>query len=89
MSTTDEIKKYIKENKAIIGTEETIKGLKKGTIREVFLSANCPENVKETIQRYVKISSIKMNELDIPNDELGVICKKPFPISVLSVVQEK
>ncbi|HLC46776.1 MAG TPA: ribosomal L7Ae/L30e/S12e/Gadd45 family protein [Candidatus Nanoarchaeia archaeon] len=85
---TDDIKKFVKDKKAVIGTEQTIKMLKQGRVTEVFLSSNCMKETKETIQRYASLGGVKVTDLEIPNDELGVICKKPFMISVLSVSKE-
>lgn len=84
MTNVDDIKKKIKEEKVIIGTERTIKTLKLGKVEKVFLTSNCPSDVKEDIEHYAKLAKIKVIKLKQPNVELGVICKKPFPISVLS-----
>ncbi len=84
MTNVDDIKKKIKEEKVIIGTERTIKVLKLGKVEKVFLTSNCPSDVKEDIEHYAKLAKIKVVKLKQPNVELGVICKKPFPISVLS-----
>ena len=86
---TDDIKKIMKEGKAIIGTEKTVKALKQGKTSEVFISSNCPADVKETIESYSRIGGVKVSQLEIPNDELGVICRKSFAISVMCVIKEK
>ena len=79
----DEIKKKIKEGKVIIGTSRTVKALKLGKTDKVFLTSNCPDDVKEDIEHYSKLGKVKVVILRQPNNDLGVICKKPFPISVL------
>ncbi|RME78115.1 50S ribosomal protein L30 [Candidatus Woesearchaeota archaeon] len=84
MSET-EIKKLVAEGKAIIGTDETLKGLRKGAIAKVYVSANTPEMVKEDIERYAKLSGAQVVHLELSNDQLGDVCKKNFPISILSV----
>jgi len=84
MGNIDDIKKGVKERKIIIGTSRTIKALKLGKISKVFLTSNCPSDVKEDIEYYSKLSKVKVVKLRQPNVELGTICKKPFPISVLS-----
>ncbi len=81
----DEIKKIVKEQDIIIGTERTISGLRIGKIAEVFVSKNAPESVKQDIMHYARLSDAKVVNLDIPNDELGVVCKKPFSISVIGL----
>ena len=86
-----DIKKLIKAGNVIIGTEKSLKGLKLGRIERIMVSSNCPEKVEKDINYYAGLSGTEVQKLDYPNDELGVICKKPFSISVLAVgkVQSK
>jgi large subunit ribosomal protein L30e len=84
MTSIDDIKKALKEGKVIIGTSRTIKALKLGKVSKVFLTSNCPSDVKDDIEYYSKLGKVKVVKLKQPNVELGVLCKKPFPISVLS-----
>lgn len=81
----EEIKKALKEKKAIVGTERTIKYLKLGKVSKVFITTNCPEDVKKDIQYYSKLAKVEIVMLKQPNDELGALCKKPFSVSVLSL----
>jgi len=82
-----EIKKALKEGKAIIGTERTLKNLKLGKVSKIYLTSNCPEDVEEDVKYYSKLAKVEVVKLKQPNDELGAICKKPFSVSVLSVVK--
>lgn len=79
----DEIKKILKEKSLTFGTEEVLKKIRLGEVKKVFLASNCNKDIKEKIERYAKVGKIQVVNLDIPNDEVGVICKKPFAISVL------
>ena len=85
--TITEIKKLLKDKKLIIGTSRTIKNLKLGKISKIFLSSNCPAHVKDDINYYSKLTDIAIVKLKYPNNELGVICKKPFSISILSTLK--
>ncbi len=82
-----ELKKLLKTDKIILGTDRTLKLLKLGSADRVFLSCNCPEEVKKDIEYYAKLSNVPLIHLKQPNDELGILCKKPYPVSVLSVTQ--
>ncbi|MBW2981304.1 50S ribosomal protein L30e [Candidatus Woesearchaeota archaeon] len=84
MGDIEDIKKAVKEKKIIIGTLRTMKALKLGKVSKIFLTLNCPEDVKEDIEYYSKLGKVKVVKLKQPSVELGTICKKPFPISVLS-----
>jgi len=87
--TAVEIQKLLKEGSLIVGTERIIKGLKKGDFERILVSKNTPEKVIENIQRYAKIGSVKVVKLKYDNEELGVVCKKPFSISVVGILKEK
>lgn len=84
-----ELRKLIKEKKMLVGTERTLKALKLGKLEKVFLSLNCPAGVKEDINHYSKLSKASISQLRYPNDELGVLCKKPHSISVLGLLKGK
>jgi len=87
--TSTEIKKLIKAKKVVIGTERTIKNLKLGKVEKVIISSNCAENVLNDINYYAGLSKAETIQVDYPNDEMGVICKKPFSISVLSILKQQ
>jgi large subunit ribosomal protein L30e len=85
----EEIKKFLETDKLILGTERVVKELKKGTLLKVFLSSNCPKEVMEDIAHYSSIAaSVEVINLLVPNDELGVVCKKPFAVSVLGLLKK-
>ena len=81
-----DLKEAVKEGKGLIlGTQRTLKKLKMGEVKKVYVSSNCPEDVLEDIEHYTKIHKIPLIKLKENNEELGIICKKPFYISVLSL----
>ncbi len=82
-----EIRKNTESKKLVYGTEQTIKNLKLGKVGKIFLSANCPEEVKKSIKYYAELSETPVSQLSIDNTELGTICKKPFSISVLGLLK--
>jgi len=85
--TSTEIRKLIKTKSLVIGTERTIKNLKLGRVEKVILSSNCPENVVDDVNHYSGTSKTETVKVSYPNEELGVICKKPYSISVLSILK--
>lgn len=87
MDELNNIKKGLKEKKVIIGTDNTIKKLRKNKVSKVWLSSNVPKNMKDELSHYCSLNNVELIQLNIPNDELGVICKKQFSISVLSMVK--
>lgn len=84
-----EIKKLLKSGSFVIGTERTIKSLKLGKVQKVLVSSNCPARVESDLSRYSQLSGAEFHKLDYPNDELSIICKKPFSISVLAFLKQQ
>ncbi len=80
----DEIKELVKMKRAAIGTKETLRLLKEGKVKRVFVTSNCPKDIRESVQHYADLCGASVEELPIPNDELGVVCRKQFSISVLA-----
>ena len=80
-----DLKEALKENKVIIGTDRTLKLLKLSKLKRVYISSNCPGDVKSDIEHYSKLNNIPMINLKENNEELGALCKKPFFISVLGI----
>ncbi len=78
-----ELKKALKEKTITFGTEKTLKMLRNGKAKKVFIAANCPESTKETIKHYAQLNTTQVINLKQPNDEIGLTCKKPFAITVL------
>ncbi|HLD86979.1 MAG TPA: ribosomal L7Ae/L30e/S12e/Gadd45 family protein [Candidatus Nanoarchaeia archaeon] len=85
--TVAELKKTLKGENVVIGTQRTLKELKRGSIERVFVTSNCPPQVEQDIDYYTGLGQVEKVKLSMPNEELGVICKKPFSISVVSLLK--
>ena len=83
-----EIRDGLKEGTIIIGTDETMKLLKSGKIKKVYLVANASDRMKDDAAYYGKLANVEVVDLDMSNEDLGVLCKKPFSISVIGVKAE-
>ena len=85
--SSTEIKKMLKAGHFTFGTDRTIKNLRLGKVQKVLVSSNCPERVEKSISKYASLGGAEFYKLDYPNDELGIICKKPYSISVLAFLK--
>ncbi len=81
----EEIRKQLTGKKLIIGRDEVVKGIHKGTISKVYISSNCPADLKKDLTKYSTISGFELFDTKVPNDELGTVCKKPFAIAILGL----
>lgn len=84
MDPVNEIKNLLEQDALVIGTDRTLKNLKAGKVKKVFVSANPSQKLRADLAHYQNVSGVEVVQLDLPNDELGTICKKPFSIAVLS-----
>ncbi len=80
-----ELKKVLESKKAVLGADVTVKMLRQGKIKKVYLSSNCEPESKADIEQLCKVGNVECVELVQSNDEIGVICKKPFAVSVVGV----
>ena len=80
-----DFKKLLAANKLILGTEETIKKIRGGKISKVYLVSNCENSVRVDIHHLCSLGNVPCVVLSQTNDEIGVVCKKPFAISVVGV----
>lgn len=83
--SVDEIKKLLKSKVLIIGADRVLKALKKKELAKIFLASNASEALVKDVEYYASLSKVEVEKLDLPNDELGVVCKKPFSISAIGM----
>lgn len=83
-----DLKKYVKEDKLVLGTDKTLKLLKTGGVAQLFRASNCPEDLKSDVDHYAKLASVEVVDVPLSNEELGTICKKPFSIVLMGLLKE-
>ena len=82
---TEQIRSLLEQDKLIIGLRETKRKLAKEQLSAVLVAANAPEQDAEAMRDYAEMSDVECTVLDTRNDQLGTICRKPFPISFIGV----
>lgn len=85
MEAITELRKHVQGGKLVIGTAEVIKLLKQDKLARVFVASNSLTSVKDSLNS--QKADCEIVQLEIPNDELGVMCKKPFSIAVVGVLR--
>ncbi len=83
----DKISSVIKTGKVIIGSKRVIKTLLVGNPKLIILSSSCPDNVREEIVYYTRLSKVSYRIIKDDSIELGSICGKPFPVSVIGILE--
>ena len=89
MELTKLIKENVKENKVIIGYKTVIKSLKNSHPELVVVASNIPTDKKKMIELNAKISKVQVKEYSKDSVNLGLLCGKPFSISVLAIKRGK
>ncbi|MBN2052637.1 ribosomal L7Ae/L30e/S12e/Gadd45 family protein [Candidatus Woesearchaeota archaeon] len=83
--SVDEIKKQLKSKVLVIGADKVLKALKNKELVKVFLASNAPKGLVNDIAHYAPMVRVEVENLEVPNDELGVVCKKPFSIAAIGM----
>jgi len=77
------LKDAVKDQELIFGAKQTIKKIKTGELKQIFIARDCPEDIRTDIIRFAKMASVDVSEEEITSHEVGAICKKAFSINVL------
>ncbi len=78
-----ELKKLLESKKLVLGTDETLKMLRQGKLKKIFIASNCKKEDKDDVLHYCRVGGVECVELSQSNEEIGVICRKPFAISMV------
>ena len=87
MEAITELRKNVQSSKLVIGLREVRKMLKQDKLSRVFVASNLPEASLLVMRQSCEAVNCELVELAIPNDELGVMCKKPFSIAAVGVLR--
>ena len=71
--------------RVILGSARTIDAAKNGRGMLVILSSNCPEERRDSILDYARLSGLKVYEYPGSAIELGEACGKPFAVATMVV----
>ncbi len=84
-----DLRKLLASKNKILGRNETISALKQGKLSDVLFAKNYSEGLRKDIENLASISRANVTVLKQTNDELGIMCKKPFAISVIGIRKSK
>lgn len=72
----------------LFGRNSSVQLINQGKPKIVLLAKNAPEDVMVEITKKCKLAEVPYYVFDGTSMELGSICGKPYPISVMSVLEE-
>lgn len=83
-----DIKNALAENALIIGFDAVVRAVKAGNVAKVFAASNIPKIKHDELKHYCEISDIPFEELSYNNEELGILCKKQYLITVVALKKQ-
>ncbi len=82
------IRLAVESGKVGFGSRKGVRSLLLGKVKLIVLAGNSPTPLAEDVSRYGSISKIPVVDFPGTSIELGSICGRPFPVSVLAVYEE-
>jgi len=79
------IQEAVKNEKAILGYRRVMKAIKMGNVKLVVMANNIPREMKENVEHNAKIGNVEVKTFKNDSVNLGLICGKPFSVSVLAI----
>ncbi len=81
----NEIKSLVKSGKVILGLRKSLKAIKLGKARAVMVASKIPKELDDDIRYYAKLGNIPVITYPKTSVDLGLVCGKPFPVSVIAI----
>jgi large subunit ribosomal protein L30e len=78
------LREALRTQQLIYGTRQTLRNLKRGKTKVIFLSQDCNPATKDTISYYSTLRKVQIIQIEQGGREIAQLCKKNFPVSVLS-----
>lgn len=85
IDVSKEIRRAVDTGKVIFGTKQSEKSLKNGSGKLIIIANNTPGLVKEKLLSFAEIGNTASYIFEESGIELGSVCGKPFPISVMII----
>ena len=83
MEVIEELRKRLKTDTPIIGTNKVLSGLRKNEIKDIYYASSVSKETLGDLQHYQQIADVTLHAVPLPAVEVGILCKKPFGITVL------
>lgn len=83
-----ELKLLVETGKIVVGLRKNIKEILLGNVKAVIYASNIPKENLENIRKFASVSNIPAFQFKGGSLELGRLCGRPYPISVIGVYDE-
>ena len=76
----------MKSGKAILGYEQTLKSLRKGSLKAIFVAQNTQSITKAEVNYYSRLSNTSIYHYLGNNIDLGSACGKYHRVAILGIL---
>jgi large subunit ribosomal protein L30e len=84
-SVNSKLALVMKSGKAVLGYKSTLKSLRKGNLKAIFVSSNTPSIVKAEINYYSLLANTMVYHYVGNNIDLGSACGRYHRVAVLGI----
>ncbi len=85
---TTAVRLAVESGKVEFGTRTGLVASAKGNAKLFIIASNTPQETKDKVEKSAKGSNTPVIVFEGNTMELGSVCGKPFPVSLLSVYEE-
>lgn len=86
MDVDRELREAERTGEVVLGSKETLKEVKACHAKLVVVTVNCPDSVRESIERNAEFKDIPLYYYEGDSEDLGLALGKPFLVSVATVI---
>ncbi|MCX8200070.1 MAG: 50S ribosomal protein L30e [Candidatus Micrarchaeota archaeon] len=88
MDVQKAIRMAVDTGEVLLGKNEAQRSLHTGKCKLVVLAQNLPADLKLTIQKKARLAGVPYYVFEGTSSDLGGLCGKPYPISVMAIIDE-
>lgn len=86
MEASKKVAQAVATGKVIMGTDKSLKALKRGQAKLVIVASNCARGTLEDVKYYAKLADVRFRVFEGDSTSLGLACGKPFSVDILAVL---
>jgi large subunit ribosomal protein L30e len=87
-SVNSKLALVMKSGKAVLGYKQTLKTLRKGLLKAIFVAHNTPSIIKAEVNYYSVLSNTPIYHYTGNNIDLGSACGKYHRVSILGILDQ-
>ena len=87
MNIESSLGSVVKTGKVVFGSRSALKNIRDGKGKLVIISGNCESTTYSRVRQYSSITNIPVFVFKGSSNELGNVCRRPFPVSAMTIFE--